>query len=558
MAALALGSFPSLTVERAGRRNARKALSFVPLGQKRVARRTTAVRVCAKADSSREEVKEASKGWFERLPMHAKAGVASAAASLTLAQGAMAHANLEGVQISDVIPGVIFASGMIVAGYYFAASHHEESDAKTGTKVCYSLEEEGEELGSQDEVYACEIREPEVDLYRDTAVRYLGYSNECGEAFRPLVGDFWANMTYVIAVSYVLADARDKGIKAKQGSAIARAAEVFKRIDVGGNGYLTFDEVRTAFRELRVPLSLDQIKGYFRKADVYRNNIITFDEWMWSVERADTELAMLMDAGAVTVSPDDVVPNAVSGLKVHSALAVQETQEARAKLAEATKLLSDPKANSAEVLQSILVASSRLETVEAELSQTGESVERISALQYNWGTGESNQTTLLAAVASVDALVWQMTASVIMPGFTINRFVTLTALLVAQYLPDGSPIEAVAPYIPTVVGLAVIPFIVTPLDVLADVLLDVTMRRLIFASIDHDHTGKLTLEELVAKLQTRPEYLPRDKIVELFNEMDLNGDGAISMEEWSSGGFQLYKKYLKKYGDSTEMALTPK
>ena len=89
-----------------------------------------------------------------------------------------------------------------------------------------------------------------------------------------------------------------------------------------------------------------------------------------------------------------------------------------------------------------------------------------------------------------------------------------------------------APFIPTVVGLAIIPFIVTPLDVLADVLLDVTMRRLIFASIDKDHTGKLTKDELVAKLQSRPEYLPKDKILELFHEMDKDGDGAISMEEW--------------------------
>ena len=29
--------------------------------------------------------------------------------------------------------------------------------------------------------------EGEVDIYRDSPLRYLGYANECGEAFRPLV-----------------------------------------------------------------------------------------------------------------------------------------------------------------------------------------------------------------------------------------------------------------------------------------------------------------------------------------------------------------------------------
>eukprot|EP00959_Pyramimonas_sp_CCMP1952_P071192 1486344-Pyramimonas_sp.AAC.2 len=59
---------------------------------------------------------------------------------------------------------------MIVAGYYFAGSHHEEGEEKQGTKVCYSTEGEEEE----ESAYACEIREPEVDLYRETPVRYLG------------------------------------------------------------------------------------------------------------------------------------------------------------------------------------------------------------------------------------------------------------------------------------------------------------------------------------------------------------------------------------------------
>jgi len=75
--------------------------------------------------------------------------------------------------------------------------------------VCTSSDDE--ESG-----YACELVDAEVDLYRDTSLRYLGYSNEVGEAFRPLVGNLGANLTYVVAVGYVLADSSDKAIKSQQ------------------------------------------------------------------------------------------------------------------------------------------------------------------------------------------------------------------------------------------------------------------------------------------------------------------------------------------------------
>ncbi|CAB1332737.1 unnamed protein product [Coregonus sp. 'balchen'] len=47
----------------------------------------------------------------------------------------------------------------------------------------------------------------EVDIYRDTWVRFLGYANEVGEAFRALVpvSAVWA--TYAVATVYVSADA---------------------------------------------------------------------------------------------------------------------------------------------------------------------------------------------------------------------------------------------------------------------------------------------------------------------------------------------------------------
>lgn len=53
--------------------------------------------------------------------------------------------------------------------------------------------------------------EKKVDIYRDTILRYAGYLNEIGEAFRPVVPSYVVSLSYVLAITYVLADARSKG-----------------------------------------------------------------------------------------------------------------------------------------------------------------------------------------------------------------------------------------------------------------------------------------------------------------------------------------------------------
>jgi fission process protein 1 len=53
----------------------------------------------------------------------------------------------------------------------------------------------------------------EVDIYRDTPVRLLGYANEVGEAFRALIHVRWVRASYGIASTYVLADTYDKAVK---------------------------------------------------------------------------------------------------------------------------------------------------------------------------------------------------------------------------------------------------------------------------------------------------------------------------------------------------------
>ena len=52
----------------------------------------------------------------------------------------------------------------------------------------------------------------QYDIWRDSLLRYIGYANEVGEAFRPIYPRF-VGPSYVIAFSYVGCDTIDKMIK---------------------------------------------------------------------------------------------------------------------------------------------------------------------------------------------------------------------------------------------------------------------------------------------------------------------------------------------------------
>uniref|UniRef100_A0AC35TWR0 Mitochondrial fission process protein 1 n=1 Tax=Rhabditophanes sp. KR3021 TaxID=114890 RepID=A0AC35TWR0_9BILA len=53
----------------------------------------------------------------------------------------------------------------------------------------------------------------QIDIYRDSPIRFLGYANEVGEAFRALVHVNFVRASYVVAFAYVAADTFDKGQK---------------------------------------------------------------------------------------------------------------------------------------------------------------------------------------------------------------------------------------------------------------------------------------------------------------------------------------------------------
>eukprot|EP00803_Ostreobium_quekettii_P004551 evm.model.scf_248EXC.10 EVM.evm.TU.scf_248EXC.10 scf_248EXC:58347-59829(-) len=56
--------------------------------------------------------------------------------------------------------------------------------------------------------------EDEYDPLRDGPLRYLGYANECGEAFAAWLPPFGVPLSYAIAIGYVFTDTGDKFFKA--------------------------------------------------------------------------------------------------------------------------------------------------------------------------------------------------------------------------------------------------------------------------------------------------------------------------------------------------------
>lgn len=76
-------------------------------------------------------------------------------------------------------------------------------------------------------------------------------------------------------------------------------------------------------------------------------------------------------------------------------------------------------------------------------------------------------------LSTSDTLIWQAFASVIIPGFTINRI--CAAVQFAQRRSTSVVLRK--PWIPTIVGLVSIPFIIHPIDHAVERTMDVTYRK---------------------------------------------------------------------------------
>lgn len=75
---------------------------------------------------------------------------------------------------------------------------------------------------------------------------------------------------------------------------------------------------------------------------------------------------------------------------------------------------------------------------------------------------------------TTDTLIWQLLASVAIPGFTINRVCALSNYLLkkSEKLPTNN-----RKWIVTGIGLFTIPFIIKPIDNFVDLAMDETLRK---------------------------------------------------------------------------------
>ena len=91
---------------------------------------------------------------------------------------------------------------------------------------------------------------------------------------------------------------------------------------------------------------------------------------------------------------------------------------------------------------------------------------------------ENNKITQLVIASSIDALVWQLLASVAIPGFMINRIVHLSEKQINKRYASGAKIRGLpVKYVPIFLGLSTIPFIVEPIDHFTTVMMNHTLRK---------------------------------------------------------------------------------
>merc|ERR1711956_136022 len=93
--------------------------------------------------------------------------------------------------------------------------HNKLQYAKVAVFSIQKIKKE-KKMASEGGVCPIPAETKEVDIYRDTPLRLLGYANEVGEAFRALVSVKFVIGTYGVASAYVLADTYDKASKAKK------------------------------------------------------------------------------------------------------------------------------------------------------------------------------------------------------------------------------------------------------------------------------------------------------------------------------------------------------
>jgi mitochondrial fission process protein 1 len=94
-------------------------------------------------------------------------------------------------------------------------------------------------------------------------------------------------------------------------------------------------------------------------------------------------------------------------------------------------------------------------------------------------------TTTTTMMTTLDTLVWQLLASVLIPGATINGIVRIAQMAVGRYHNHTTTTTAAFAqrWIPTTFGLLAIPLIVHPIDLAVDYIMDETIRPYVFDGV---------------------------------------------------------------------------
>eukprot|EP00210_Caulerpa_lentillifera_P000463 g446.t1 len=149
-------------------------------------------------------------------------------------------------------------------------------------------------------------------------------------------------------------------------------------------------------------------------------------------------------------------------------------------------------------------------------AQKGAKLELDALPKLDPNVAKEKLTNLLAGERAIDTIVWQLLASVIIPGYTIHTVVAFVHFLLLSGLHVKDPnlllpaisnafntiatttgtspdtvAELVDKSVPTFCGLAAIPFIVHPIDATVHALLNVSMRPALRQFLCNNGQGKL-------------------------------------------------------------------
>eukprot|EP00667_Euglena_gracilis_P013530 EG_transcript_13957 len=187
-----------------------------------------------------------------------------------------------------------------------------------------------------------------------------------------------------------------------------------------------------------------------------------------------SELSRELSAAAVFLQMDQILNGRLEMYELHDAAEAVKAPITDEEMAEFLKRADIRTDDSIDFEEFYLALKRRDPTLLRFLEAGAQSLPPEAARPWSKALQEwPDLSDVRTAVAGLDALLWQMLASIAMPGFALNRIVTLaeavcgdvqTALGTAV---DPSVLMALE-YVPTVIGLLSIAVIVHPLDTLAD------------------------------------------------------------------------------------------